>query len=70
MLTSKKVLIYEIIGTAFIIFLGSALHFAYEFSGRFAFVGFFLSSERIRLGAPKASVLAFPHLGTHRMLTR
>jgi hypothetical protein len=41
MLTSKKVLIYEIIGTAFIIFLGSALHFTYEFSGRFAFVGVF-----------------------------
>ena len=41
MLTSKKVLIYEIIGTAFIIFLGSALHFTYEFSGRFDFIGVF-----------------------------
>jgi hypothetical protein len=40
-LTSKKVLIYEIVGTAFIIFLGSAFHFTYEFSGRFAFVGVF-----------------------------
>lgn len=41
MLSSKKVLIYEIVGTAFIIFLGSAFHFTYEFSGRFAFVGAF-----------------------------
>jgi hypothetical protein len=41
MLTNKKVLIYEIAGTAFIIFLGSAFHFTYEFSGRFAIVGAF-----------------------------
>lgn len=41
MLTSKKVLIYEIIGTAFIIFLGSAFHFTYELSGRLAVVGAF-----------------------------
>jgi exosortase/archaeosortase len=41
MLRSKKVLIYEIVGTAFIIFLGSAFHFTYELSGRLAIVGAF-----------------------------
>jgi hypothetical protein len=39
MLQSKKVLFYEIVGTLFIILLGSAFHFTYEFSGRFALVG-------------------------------
>jgi hypothetical protein len=41
MLQSKKVLIYEIVGTVFIVFLGSALHFTYEFSGKLAIVGAF-----------------------------
>ena len=41
MLTSKKVLIYEVVGTLFIIFLGSAFHFTYELSGRVAVVGAF-----------------------------
>jgi uncharacterized protein with PQ loop repeat len=41
MLPSKKVLVYEIIGTLFIIFLGSAFHFTYELSGRVAVVGAF-----------------------------
>jgi hypothetical protein len=41
MLPSKKVLIYEIVGTLFIIFLGSALHFTYELSGKLAIVGAF-----------------------------
>ena len=41
MLPRKKILIYEIVGTAFIIFLGSAFHFTYELSGRFAFFGAF-----------------------------
>jgi hypothetical protein len=39
MLPSNKVLIYEVVGTLFIIFLGSAFHFTYEFSGRLAIVG-------------------------------
>ena len=38
MLPSKKVLIYEIVGTVFIIFLGSAFHFTYELSGKLAIV--------------------------------
>jgi hypothetical protein len=41
MLPSKKVLIYEVVGTLFIIFLGSAFHFAYELSGKLAVVGAF-----------------------------
>jgi len=41
MLPSKKVLFYEIIGTLFIIFSGSAFHFTYEFSGRVAVVAAF-----------------------------
>jgi len=41
MLPSNKVLIYEVVGTLFIIFLGSAFHFTYEFSGRLAIVGAF-----------------------------
>jgi hypothetical protein len=41
MLPSKKILSYEMVGIAFIIFLGSAFHFTYELSGRFAFVGAF-----------------------------
>ena len=41
MLPSKKVLIYEVVGTLFIIFLGSAFHFTYELSGRVAVVGAF-----------------------------
>lgn len=39
MLQSKKVLIYEIVGTLFIVFLGSALHFTYELSGKLVIVG-------------------------------
>jgi len=38
---SKKVLIYEIVGTVFIVFLGSAFHFTYELSGNVAIVGAF-----------------------------
>ena len=38
---SKKVLVYEIVGTVFIVFLGSALHFTYELSGKLAIVGTF-----------------------------
>jgi hypothetical protein len=38
---SKKILIYEIVGTLFIIFLGSAFHFTYELSGKLAIVGAF-----------------------------
>ena len=41
MLPSKKALVYELIGTLFIIFLGSALHFAYDLSGKLAIVGAF-----------------------------
>ena len=41
MLPSKKVLIYEIVGTAFIILLGSTFHFTYEASGKLAIVGAF-----------------------------
>lgn len=41
MLPSKKVLIYEIVGTVSIIFLGSALHFTYELSGKLAIFGAF-----------------------------
>jgi hypothetical protein len=41
MLPSKKVLIYEIVGTLFIVFLGSAFHFTYELSGKLAIVGAF-----------------------------
>ena len=41
MLSSNKVSIYEIVGTVFIIFLGSAFHFTYELSGRLAIVGAF-----------------------------
>ena len=37
----KKILLYEIIGTAFIIFLGSAMHFTFEMSGSQAIVGAF-----------------------------
>jgi hypothetical protein len=37
----KKVLIYEIVGTIFIVFLGSALHFTYDLSGKLAIVGAF-----------------------------
>ena len=39
MLQSKKVLIYEIVGTLFIVFLGSALHFTYELSDKLVIVG-------------------------------
>ena len=41
MLQNKKVLLYEFIGTIFIIFLGSALHFTYEISGKLPIVGAF-----------------------------
>jgi hypothetical protein len=41
MLPSKKVLIYEVVGTLCIIFLGSAFHFTYELSGKLAVVGAF-----------------------------
>jgi hypothetical protein len=41
MLPSKKVLVYEIVGTVFIIFLGSAFHFTYELSGKLVIVGAF-----------------------------
>jgi hypothetical protein len=41
MLQSNKVLIYEIVGTLFIVFLGSALHFTYELSGKLVFIGAF-----------------------------
>ena len=41
MLPSKKALIYEVVGTLFIILLGSAFHFTYELSGRSAIVGAF-----------------------------
>jgi len=41
MLPNKKVLIYEIVGTVFIIFIGSAFHFTYELSGKLAIVGAF-----------------------------
>jgi ABC-type cobalamin transport system permease subunit len=41
MLPSKKALIYEILGTVFIVFLGSAFHFTYELSGKLAVVGAF-----------------------------
>ncbi len=41
MLSNKKVLVYEIVGTIFIIFLGSALHFTYDLSGKLATVGAF-----------------------------
>jgi len=37
----QKILLYEIIGTVFIIFLGSAMHFTYELSGNQAIVGAF-----------------------------
>jgi Family of unknown function (DUF6512) len=38
---SKNVLVMEIVGTAFIIFLGSALHFTYALSGNQPLVAFF-----------------------------
>jgi hypothetical protein len=38
---STKVLVLEIVGTVFIIFLGSALHFTYALSGNQPFIGFF-----------------------------
>ena len=41
MLQDKKVLFYEILGAIFIILLGSLLHFAFELSGKLAFVGAF-----------------------------
>lgn len=41
MLPSKRVSLYEIVGTAFIILLGSAFHFTYELSGKSAIVGAF-----------------------------
>lgn len=41
MLQNNKILVYEIIGTFFIIILGSALHFTFEISGRLPFVGAF-----------------------------
>jgi len=41
MLQNNKIRVYEIIGTIFIIFLGSALHFTYEISGKLPFVGAF-----------------------------
>jgi hypothetical protein len=41
MLQNKKVLIYEIVGIVFIIFLGSALHFTFELSGKLHIVGAF-----------------------------
>jgi hypothetical protein len=41
MLQNNKIIVYEIIGTIFIIILGSALHFTYEISGKLSFVGAF-----------------------------
>jgi hypothetical protein len=41
MVPSKKVLIFEIVGTVFIVFIGSAFHFTYELSGKLAVVGAF-----------------------------
>jgi hypothetical protein len=41
MLQNKKVLLYEIIGTIVIIFIGSALHFTYEISGKLPIAGAF-----------------------------
>lgn len=38
---NRKVLEYEIVGMIFVIFLGSALHFTYEFSGESPIVGVF-----------------------------
>ena len=40
-LLSRRVLAIEIVGTLFIIFVGSAFHFTYEFSGNNAVVGSF-----------------------------
>ena len=39
--TNKTVLVYELIGIVFIIFLGSALHFTFTLSGNQPFVGAF-----------------------------
>jgi hypothetical protein len=39
--SNKKVLVFEIIGTLFIILLGGAFHFTYELSGKLAVVGAF-----------------------------
>ena len=39
-MSNRNVLVYEIVGMFFIIFLGSALHFTYEWSGKLAVVGF------------------------------
>ncbi len=41
MVIDRKVLVLEIAGTLFIIFLGTALHFAFDFSGRNLLVGSF-----------------------------
>ncbi len=41
MVKARKILVLEIIGTLFIIFLGTALHFTFDFSGRNLLVGSF-----------------------------
>ncbi len=41
LLKNRRVLTLEIVGTVFIIFLGTALHFTYAFSGNNPFVGSF-----------------------------
>ena len=41
MVKDRKILALEIIGTIFIIFLGTALHFTFDFSGRNPLVGSF-----------------------------
>jgi len=41
MLPSKKVSTYEIVGTVFIVFLGSAFHFTYALSGKLVIVAAF-----------------------------
>jgi hypothetical protein len=41
MMSTKRVATYEIVGMLFIIFLGSALHFTYELSGKLTIVATF-----------------------------
>ena len=43
MLSRKRVIGYKIVGTIFIVILGSALHFTYELSGKLAIVAAFLA---------------------------
>jgi hypothetical protein len=43
--TSRRVLAVEIVGTLFIIFLGSALHFTFDWSGRNLAVGTFSATN-------------------------